>query len=404
MVAPFRIRPMPSGMSSIIGCVFRTFDLAKPNPELAEVEVFNLLSEAASVVDLKPARILEIYEKYKLTDTDILGIQTKCLSMIVRHMMVDDSLSADERQDLKGFIKAIGIAGPQAKDICKTIGAQIYFERLRDAMADGEITVTERARLNNIKAIFAVKTEVPPAGVDKKSAIEGLYRTYADGLRTNIDNAQQALATLDALEAENPAVANLYDYITLRGELDQFESDMDAYLQDLQTCVDDVRDLNPSDDDDSVDIDDAYESAKNTERCIQESVATYRSRKLHEQMAKVRSWTGWSAARMEQENRGKYADRQTTNRRLTTGRGFDPKGSPKQKAWAYDIIAEQCLATPFWEFVEAKIKQAQTDDDLRYVRFANWLKLKPAGWWINTYQDTDLEALFTNFRQADAPS
>ena len=404
MVAPFKSRPSPTSVARVIGSVFRTFDLAKPNPELAEHEVVNLLALAPSYAAIKPVHILEQYEKYKLTDAHILSIQTKCITMLLRHMMADDSLSPEEREQLKLFIKAIGIGGAKAMEICKAIGAQIYFGRLAEAMADGEISSSERAKLNNIKAIFALKSEVPPEGVDKKTAVQSLHRKYIDGLRTNEATAQKALAALDAAEEENPHLADLNDYITLRGIIDQFEGDMDAYAGDLQQFSEEVADLDPVDDDDSVDVDDIYESAQNTERCILESIATYKGHNLQQQMDRVRVWKTWTKKQIDKDNCGAYADRKALNSRLVKSRGFDPTGSPKQKAWAYDIIVEQCMATPFWDFTESKIAAAQTDDDLRYVRFMNWLKTKPAGWWINAFQETDLEGCFQKFLAADQPS
>jgi hypothetical protein len=313
-------------------------------------------------------------------------------------MMIDDSLSAEERQDLKTFIKAIGISGAKATEICKSIGGQIYFERLADITADGVITPEERTRLNNIKGIFGLKTEIPAEGIDKRTAGMAILGKYSESLEENLSQTQKVLAFLDDAEVENPDLADLNAYLNLRSILDDFENDTEAFLADMQQFHDDLESLNASDPDDADEISDLYDQMVNAERELLEATKKYKDQNMQSQLDKVRVWRNWTRKQIEKDNNAEYVDRKAINSRAVKGKGFDPKGSPKQKSWAYDIIAEQCFTSPFWEFMENKIKNAQTDEDMIYVRFLNWLKTKPCGWWIGKFQETDLEAVFNSFK------
>lgn len=401
MVSPFKPRQAPNTATKFLGGLMRKLDLASPNPEGAELEIVNHLARAGSHGAVNPGFIQEQYTKFNLKESDILAIQAKLIKSLVRHMMTDDSLSAEERQDLKTFIKAIGISGAKAMEICKSIGTQIYFERLSEAMADGVISDSERKRLNNIKTIFAIKTEVPQEGVDHKVATIALYREYAPQLRQNIETAEKAIAFLDASEEENDNLTNINAYCNLRDKIEAFGSDMEDYLADLENFYEQATDLDSANDDDSVELADVYESAKNTERELLDSIRNYKEFNFQREIDKVHEWKTWNKRKIDADNKAEFVERKAHNSRVVKARGFDPKGSPKQKAWVYDIIAEQCFTSPFWEFVEAKIANAQTDEDLMYVRFVNWLKIKPCGWWIGKFQDTDLEAVFNNFKATE---
>lgn len=109
-------------------------------------------------------------------------------------------------------------------------------------------------------------------------------------------------------------------------------------------------------------------------------------------------WPELSKKDIAARNRHGYEEKKLRNKKTVNDLGFEPAGSPKQKSWAYDIIAEQCLPTPFWAVIQAQVsKQLQDETSMAYARFVNWLRTKPSSWWIRTFQEGDLEAIYDRF-------
>ena len=76
--------------------------------------------------------------------------------------------------------------------------------------------------------------------------------------------------------------------------------------------------------------------------------------------------------------------RQTTCRVAAVQAGFGlERGSATARAWAYCVIAEECLTDPAWTELPSDTASADTDAG----RFRAWLLMRPASFWTEVFPE-----------------
>lgn len=308
---------------------------------------------------------------------------------MVNYMMIDNRLSEEERLELKALVKCIGLDAGSAMEACRSIGQEIYYDRLRAARSDGAISEEERRRLSTIRTIFQLKQEVPSVGTDWAQACAKLRASLDDSLQHNDTTLRKLLGICEEYEVQNESLSDLNEFIGLQGNLSD-------WLEETGDYQDEMKDYVGSDQQ-------TWEDVKALESQVQDLVKRITEFRLQEKIKDLHQWAHLSAREIQKLNNKEWDERKTLNKRLVLAEGFVPAGSPKQKAWVYDIIAEQCIGTSCWEFITVKAHSSTPDSEAELcVRFLSWLKNRPCRWWIDRFQEGDLESAFQGFKSNTA--
>lgn len=272
------------------------------------------------------------------------------------------------------MVKALGLDSATGKAMCCEIGKDIYMDRLTAARADGVISDEERRRLQTIRTIFALQVDVPASGLDYDKAI-GMCRQRAEAevnaVRTRIGYLWRAVSSMRDM---NPAIGDHHQVKACTACLAEWQDTVSDIIYAINNT--------PGADADSYTI-----ITEATARATLLAAEIDRS-SMDVQVNEILTWKRMTTKQVEKANataqRSAESDRQAACRAAAVQAGFGlERGSASARAWAYCVIAEECLTDPGW----AELPSDASSSDTEPGRFRAWLLMRPASFWTEVFPE-----------------
>lgn len=356
--------------------------LKKAEPDLARVEVNNLLASAMDVRDLTTAQILKILcEKYHVKPDATFNVVEPLFRKMVFFVLEDAVLTPDEAQQVRHLKKIFGISDGKATSIIQTIGKSIYDLAKEEAESDGKISPEEREKLANLKRQLGLEVKVPEVGQVWSQIYEKAIALITQKI-TMLHDIRECLSTVLERRPDLEFHIN-FDF--------QFEH-IDGLISSGKDCLFSLQKTKENDTErlneilemeDEIDIDVINELQEVLNNAIELSKGPV-----------------IDPSKEKEKEQRKYERERKQNEVRTKRAGYDPKGSPKQRAWVFDIIGRDWFGTDFGQKCERLLisQNGENDDDRHLLLWLNSLKQKPCGWWISKADD-EMELVYGDARE-----
>jgi hypothetical protein len=382
MVLPFKKRNIPTTRGAV-STLLHALDIPKSEPLAAEAAVYSLLAEAPALSAVARDEVEGITSRFDLSANDIEAIGIKVLKDFLAYCLRDDALSQQERVDLKHLAAIFSIPAPLASRAVTEIGRAIFKHRLAEANADGEITADEQAKLTMLKTILGLSEAVPEVGVQWRTKFISEWEWLHKSLFRLNKNAVTAKNVLSDIARIRPDIA---EHTNITFEIDELEAaivESDELIEDIGMTID------------------SQQESESTYSLIVEAkdlIAHFNDGFWKRFHALTNDYTEKSKGPIidpTRQWRNHAVKRQRENTTITTNHGFVLTGTPKQIAWANDIIAETVIGTPFYLSLAANAARRVGDESCAdATEFLDWLQHRNAWWWIKVGQNSDLEAIY----------
>lgn len=356
--------------------------LKKPEPDLARCEVNNILASLQDVRELTKIKVLDVIcgECHVKID-NISNVVDPLFRKMVFFVLEDAVLTPEEAQQVRHLKDVFGISDSKATSIIQTIGKSIYDIAKEEAESDGVISKEEKEKLANLKRQLGLQVNVPEVG-----------RVWS---KTHGEVISLLMKKINTLEQQKECLSTVY---TDRPDI-AFHIDFDFHIEHINDLLSSGQDLLVSlnglrendfeglqetiDMEDEIDIDVINE----LNEVVKTAVELFQGPIIDPEKEKEKEQRKYERERKQNTTRAKRC-------------GFDPKGSPKQRAWVFDIIGRDWFGTDFGKKCESLLisKDVSDVDDRDLLWWLETLKEKPCGWWIGKAND-DMEEVYADSRE-----
>jgi hypothetical protein len=364
--------PRPTPSSSIFGRLIRQSAAVDPQRLLA-ARLTTLLAQATTFQAVTAQQVNDLIVACgTMRDRQTTALLEKLFRQHMRYVLADEDYSESEHRETVALKVALGLPGPVAQALAVDEARAMLRAAIDRCCADGIVTEAEHQHLSSLKKQLRVAdVEVPPVGTDAGALLAQRIRALS-ALATALEvTAEPLQALLDRWDAGTGSTPNSRTKSILADAL----SDADEALGLIEDCIGELPnlpDLTPEELETlAADVAGAESAARQAnavliaaEKRVVEKVETFHN-----------------------EGDGDWDAYKARNAAMVQQYGFHPAGSPKQISWAYDIIAEQVLATDLLD----RFQQATSTGDKLYLTWWKHLQRLPCGWWIGKARFMDLD-------------